>query len=315
MFRRGGIPFVIQAPHRPISKVIARLARDIGKKQLGLVLTGGAALGLTQLGILKVFERNRIAVDIITGMGFGAFIGAVYALGVELDRLTRYIVSWALSRSYLSRFNSYFFKGSFFKEKSLQTLCDKFLKDVYFEELLIPMNVMAFNIRTGKSVIFKEGKILDAIKSSMRIPKLFVPFKDTEPYLIDGSVLSPKPVFPLKQMRTDMTIVVHVTPSLGKNPKHFYRKVRGKRTPERQAAEQNYSIMAATFDSLMEQLMDTPDESLDTERFEPDLVITPNIGGIVWRDFHKINELIDAGTQVAEQVIPKIEELKWREGN
>ena len=109
MFRRGGIPFVIQSPHRPISRAIARLARDIGKKQLGLVLTGGAALGLTQLGVLEIFERNRIAVDTITGMSFGAFIGAAYALGVELDHLTRHVVKWALSRSYLSCFNSYFF--------------------------------------------------------------------------------------------------------------------------------------------------------------------------------------------------------------
>jgi NTE family protein len=314
-FRRGGIPFVIQSPHRPISRAIARLARDIGKKRLGLVLTGGAALGLTQLGVLEIFERNRIAVDTITGMSFGAFIGAAYALGVELNRLSRHVVKWALSQSYLSWFNSYLFKGSFFKEKSLQALYDTFLKDVYFEELLIPMNVMAFNIRTGKGIIFKEGKVLDAIKSSMRIPGLFVPFQDTEHYLIDGSVLSSRPMVPLKQMRADITIMVHVTPSLGKNPKYFYRKVKGVRAPEHQAAEQNYSIMAATFDSLMEQLIDSPDESPDIERLEPDLVIAPDLKGISWRDFHKVNELIDAGIQVAEKLIPKIEELKWGKKN
>jgi len=314
-FRRSGIPFVIQAPYRPISKMVARLARDIGKKQLGLALTGGAALGLAQLGILEVFERNRISVDTITGISFGAFIGAVYASGVELNRFARHIVSWALSRSYLSRFNSYFFRGKFFKEGSLQTLCDTFLNDVYFEELFIPMNVMAFNMRTGKEVIFREGKVLDAIKSSMRIPGLFVPFKHTEQYLIDGSILSPTPVLPLKQMRAHITIVVHMTPLPGKNPKYFYRRARGQLAPERQAAEQNYSIMAATFDSLMEQLTDTPDESPDMERLEPDLVITPDIGGISWRDFHRINELIDAGIQAAEKVLPRIEELKWGEGN
>jgi NTE family protein len=295
--------------------MIARLARDIGKKQLGIVLTGGAALGLTQLGILDVFEQNRISVDTITGISFGALIGAMYASGIELSRLTRHIVNWALSRSYLSRFNSYFFKGRFFKEKSLQVLCDTFLKDVYFDDLLIPMHVMAFNMRTGKGVIFKEGKVLDAIKPSMRIPGLFAPFKHTEDYLIDGSVLSLASVFPLKQMKADMTIVVHVTPPPGKTPKYLHWRARRLRAPERQAAEQNYSIMAATFDSLMEQLTDTPDESPDTDRLKPDLIITPNIGGISWRDFHRINELIDAGTQAAEKVISQIEELKWGEGN
>jgi NTE family protein len=310
-FRRSGIPFVIQAPYRPVSQVIARLARDLGKKQLGIVLTGGAALGLSQLGILEVFERNRISIDTITGISFGAFIGAVYASKIELNRLIRYVVSWALSRSYLSKFNSYFFKGQFFKEKSLQTLCDTFLKDVYFEELLIPMNVVAFDIRTGKGVIFKEGKVLDAIKASMRIPGLFVPFKHTEQYLIDGSVLYPTSVLPLKQTGAHITIAVHVTPPPGKNPQYFYQKMRGRLVSEKQAVEQNYSITAATFDSLMERLTDTPDELPTPERIEPDLVITPDIGSVSWREFHRINELIDAGTRAAESVIPQIEELKW----
>ena len=301
-FRGSGIPFVIQLPYRPISQMIARLARDLGRKQVGLALTGGGALGLAQLGVLEVFERNRIAVDFFAGTSFGALIGAAGAAGVELTRFTRYVVSWALSRSYLSRLNARFFEGRLLKEKSLHALCDAFLKDVYFEELLIPLNVMAFDIRTGRSVIFQEGKVLDAVKSSMRIPGIFAPFRQTEQYLVDSSVFYATPIAPLKQMGAHITIAVQVAPAPG---------VKKRLTPKQLLAEQNYAITAATFDGLMAHMNEMSDDAAQPAKLQPDVVILPEVGGIAWQEFHRINELIDAGIQAAEKAIPKIEELKW----
>lgn len=312
-FRRSGIPFVIQSPYRPISQTIGRLARDVGEKQFGLALTGGAALGLTQLGILEVLERNRIAIDIITGASFGAFIGAAHATGIGLRRLTHHIVEWAQSRRSLSRFHfmSSFLKGHFLKEAELQALCDMFLKNTYFEELLIPVNIVAMDTRTGNNVVFREGKVLDAVKSSMRIPGLFVPFKDTERHLIDGSVIYPTPVLPLKKMGAHIKIAIAVMPTPAESQQYFRRKIKGRLTQERRAAKQNYLLVAATFDSLMERLPDVPDSPDIIERVSPDLTIRPEVEGFTWRDFHRVNDLIECGIQAAEKIISKIEELKW----
>ena len=190
-------------------------------------------------------------------------------------------------------------------------MCDTFLKDTYFEELSIPVNVTAIDTRTGTSVVFKEGKVLDAIKSSMRIPGLFVPFKHTEQHLIDGSVIYPTPVSPLKQMGADVTLAVIVTPSPAESQEYFRQKVSRGLTLEQQAAKHNYALVTATFDSLMERLIDTPDSPDVIEHVKPDLFIIPKIKGITWQDFYKVNELIDLGTQAAEAVISKIEKLKW----
>jgi NTE family protein len=310
---KGGIPFVIQSPYRPISRMIARLARDLGQKQVGLALTGAAALGLSQLGVLEVFERNRIVVDMLVGTSFGALIGAAYAAGVEFNRFARYVVSWALSRSSFSRLGAYLGKGYCFKEKSLQILCDTFLRDVYFEDLLIPLYVIAFDVRTGKVVIFKEGKVLDAIKVSMRIPGLFAPFKHTERYLVDSSVVAYPSVFPLHQMGANMTIAVHLALPPGEILQHD--GLRGGKdrflTREQKAARQNYSMSLSTFDHLMEQLPDTPANGPSEQRARPDMIITPDTRGISWRDFHRINELMDAGGRAAEALLPTIESLKW----
>jgi predicted acylesterase/phospholipase RssA len=47
----------------------------------------------------------------------------------------------------------------------------------------------------------------------------------------------------------------------------------------------------------------------------PDVTITPNFEGISWRDFYKIDTLIEAGSNAAKDVLPLIETLKWGNGN
>ncbi len=312
-FQRSGVPFVIQSPYRPISQVIGKLARDVGEKQFGLALTGGAALGLIQLGILEVLEQNRIAIDMITGASFGALIGAAHAAGVEIRRIKQQVIEWAQSRRSFSRLQYFtgFLKGRFFREAEFQALCDRFLKNTYFEELLFPVTVVAIDTRTGNTVVFREGKVLDAVKSSMRIPGLFVPFKKTERHLIDGSVVCPTPVAPLKKMGAHITLAVSVMPSAVESQKYFRQKIKGRLTQEQRTAKQNYLLVTATFDSLMERLQDLPDSPDVVERVTPDLIIRPDVKGFTWRDFHRINELIECGSQAAEEVISKIEKLKW----
>jgi len=309
-FRGTGIPFVIQSPHRPISQVTARLARDIGNRRMGIALIGGAALGLSQLGMLEVLERNRIAIDMIVGTGFGAFIGACYALGIELSRLTRYLVSWAMEQTYMFRVHSFVFRGQLLRGNQLQDLFDTFLQDVYFEDLQIPLHVTALNVRAGRGVMFREGKVLDAIISSMRISGLFVPFKETERYLVDNSMFLPTLLRPLRQMGAHILLAVQIPLLSQESSRTFALSQRRWWQPKRYNTRQNQALMAATFDNLMDQMTDHAPDAPSVQPIEPNVVITPRISGVSWRDFHKINDLIEAGAQAAEAVIPTLEQLK-----
>ncbi len=312
--RQSGVPFVIQSSSRQISQTIGRLAREIGKKRFGMAFTGGAALALAQVGIMEVFERNRITFDMMTGVSFGALIGGSYAAGIELERIKHHVIEWAQNCRPIAPFDiRRWFRHEFFLDDGLHHLCDALLGNVYFDELAIPLHVVAIDTRSGAGVVFKEGRVIDAVKNSMRIPKLFVPFARTERHLIDGSVISPTPVHPLKQMGANITVAVAVTPTPKESQKFFQQNPRGRLTPDEKAARENYALVAATFDGLMDRLTDEPDDAELVERVAPDIFILPEIRGISWRDFHQVPRLIEMGAAAAEAVIGQIETLRWGE--
>ena len=311
-FQKSGIPFVIQAPYRPISQAIGRLAREVGGKQFGIALGGGAALSLTQLGILEVLERNRITVDMIAGVSFGALIGAALAAGIEFRKVKEAVVSWAKSSRMVSPWSwRRWLSPKFFLDSGLENLCRGLLENVYFDDLKLPLNVLSVDTRTAASVAFKEGRVLDAVQASMRIPEVFVPFPQTEAHLIDGSVLYPMPVLPLKRMGANICAAVAVTPTPAESQHYFQQKPMRRLSVEQRAVRENYALVSATFDSLMDSLTESPEGMASEEQITPDALIVPQCKGISWKDFHQVHTLIDIGIQAAEEVLPRIEKLKW----
>ncbi|MFT5600838.1 MAG: NTE family protein, partial [Flavobacteriales bacterium] len=50
-------------------------------QKVGLVLSGGGALGYAHIGVLRALEENNIPIDYITGTSAGALVGSMYASG------------------------------------------------------------------------------------------------------------------------------------------------------------------------------------------------------------------------------------------
>jgi lysophospholipid hydrolase len=61
-----------------------RLARRLCGKSVGLVLGGGGARGISQIGIIRALEEAGIPIDMVGGTSIGAFIGALYALDADV---------------------------------------------------------------------------------------------------------------------------------------------------------------------------------------------------------------------------------------
>ena len=60
---------------------------SISNKKIGIALGGGAARGLSHIGVLKVLEEVGIQPDYIAGTSMGSFVGALYAMGYDADRI------------------------------------------------------------------------------------------------------------------------------------------------------------------------------------------------------------------------------------
>ncbi|MCJ7507580.1 MAG: patatin-like phospholipase family protein, partial [candidate division Zixibacteria bacterium] len=68
------------------------LKKQFKKKKVGLVLSGGGARGFTQIGILKVLEKEQIPIDYIAGTSMGGVVGGLFAAGYSAEELEKLVL-------------------------------------------------------------------------------------------------------------------------------------------------------------------------------------------------------------------------------
>jgi NTE family protein len=280
-FGRSGFPFVVQTPDRPISRTISRLARDIGGRRVGLALSGRGALGLSQIGVLEVLEMNKIPVDAIVGSGLGAFIGAAYAAGFEVPQIKRSILNWSRHGGYFHKWDLTFQNGRLFLGRNLIRLYEATLKDIDFKQLSVPFNVVMMNRKTGETIIFQEGKVVDALVESLGLASgFFKPLRDFETSIPDA-ILNRIQVPHLKEMGADIILT-------------FY--------PTVFADEEETDIL---FPSQSESI------SSPSHVAQVDLSIRLDVGNFSWKDFSRAQELITLGIETTQKYVSDIEQIRW----
>ncbi|MCC6287719.1 MAG: patatin-like phospholipase family protein [Chitinophagaceae bacterium] len=174
------------------------------KKNIGITLSGGGFRGIAHLGILKYLFEQNIKPDVISGASVGSLIGAFIAHGYAPDEILQFSKKEKLF-SYSDFFTS---RGGLFSTIVFEKLIKKYIPHDSFENLKIPLYVAVTDITHAKSLIFKEGSLSFAIKSSCCFPLVFQPVlynKDT--YLCDGGLLNN---FPVEQLRSICNKVIGI---------------------------------------------------------------------------------------------------------
>ena len=78
--------------------VLTFCATFAGAQKVGLVLSGGGMRGFAHIGVIRALEENHIPIDYITGTSSGAFVGALYAVGLTPDQMEQLVTSKAFKR-------------------------------------------------------------------------------------------------------------------------------------------------------------------------------------------------------------------------
>jgi NTE family protein len=153
--------------------------------RIGLALGGGFARGIAHAGVLRIFEQHHIPLHCITGVSAGAIVAAAYASGADADEIARVgcqmrfrdVAKWSICRMGVM--------GSERMKRFLEGL----LKRYRFEEMRIPLGVVATDLCTGKPVSFRdEGDVFLPIRASCAYPGLFQPVRDDDRLLVDGAM-------------------------------------------------------------------------------------------------------------------------------
>lgn len=174
--------------------------------KLGIALSGGGIRGMCHAGVLKALEEYGIKPDIIAGVSAGSIVGALYADGYSPDEIVGFFEHVEFRKMTKMRIPN----GGFFGIESFEKFLAGKLRAKTFEELKIPLRIVATNLDKGESVVFTSGNLLDAIIASSTFPVLFTPKVINGENYIDGGVFKN---FPVSTIRDDCEKVVGINAS------------------------------------------------------------------------------------------------------
>jgi len=179
---------------------------DQKKYKIGIALSGGGVKGLCHAGVLKALEEFGIKPDIISGVSSGALVGALYSDGYSPDEIAVCFEEINFRNMTKIRLPV----GGFFKTDIFQKFLNNKLRARTFEELSIPLKVVATDLDNGKSVTFSSGHLIDPIVASCSFPVLFSPKIINGIHYVDGGVLKN---FPVSTIRKDCEKVIGINAS------------------------------------------------------------------------------------------------------
>jgi len=193
--------------------------------KIGLALGGGGVRGLAHISVLETLDNMGIKPSIIAGTSMGAIIGALYASGMSgkeiRERISRILIlkddTWhdiVAKKSDLLKlakaFSAEIPRGGFINTQGFFEYLFSEIRKRTFEELEIPLLVIAADYWTAEEVVFEKGDLLSALQASMAVPGVFAPVSFAGKVLVDGGVVNLVPYDHLLD-RADFTIAVDIS--------------------------------------------------------------------------------------------------------
>jgi NTE family protein len=181
------------------------------KTKIGYALGGGAARGLSHIGVLKVLHDHGISPDIIAGTSIGALIGALYAGGLEPNEIEKLALGLDWKKLiYLADLTLPL--NGLFQGKRVVSLLRSIIGDSTFSQLRCAFACITTDIISGEQVVLREGSLIEAVRASISIPGIFTPVALNGRYLVDGGLVNSVPVSVCREMGAQYVIGVKVTP-------------------------------------------------------------------------------------------------------
>lgn len=181
---------------------LARLARILSGRALGLVLGGGGARGFAHLGVLRALEELGIEVDMVGGTSIGATMACAVAHGMDASKSAaatkKACSSWMdLTLPATAMLSGRLISRSFNEATAAWDI----------EDFWLPFFCVSTSLTTGKLKIHRRGNSARAIRSSISIPGVLPPVPEKDELLVDGSVLNSLPIDIMRTMNPSGTII------------------------------------------------------------------------------------------------------------
>jgi NTE family protein len=204
---------------------------------MGIALSGGSALGLAHIGVIRYFEEHHIPIDKIGGTSMGGLVGGLYASGLDSSQITAVVEQadwkallnpsapfadqpivdkqkWTRTFGNMTlRFGKGFSLPSGLNSGEALSLLLSHLTLAYssvsdFDELPTPFRCVATDLVSGDAVVLNKGSLPVAMRATMSLPGIFTPVKLDQMVLVDGGVLDNIPVDAVREMGAQTVIAI-----------------------------------------------------------------------------------------------------------
>jgi len=247
--------------------------------KLGVALGGGFARGLVHIGVLKVLDEAQIPVDFVAGTSAGAIIGACYCSGMSADEVAD--VARATRFKHFARWT--FSRYGFCSNDRMGTFFARVLKSTTFEELKIPLAVIATDFQTGDPITFRKGPLVGPIRASCAYPGMFLPVEIDGHSYVDGMLAYAVPTTPLRQMGAERVLAIYLSG-------HWM---------DRRAPRHLFEVIGQCFSIAQ-------DKMCELWKKDADRVLEPDVSGFSYNDFERAEELIAIGENAARALVPEL---------
>lgn len=276
-------------------------------KKIGLALGGGGAKGLAHIPMLAVFDEMGLRPHRMAGTSIGSIVGALYASGISAAQIREGVGRMVISKGdsfrdalrktdvlkWLDFMDIEFGRGGIFKgDRFIRFLYDA-MKVSTFEDLEIPLKVMATDFWTSEAVVLESGDLLPAVKASMALPGVFTPVRMGEKVLIDGGGVNPVPYDILEDC--DLVVAIDVMGKMRESRSRLPNVVR--------AVLGAFDIMQNSI--IAEKLKSNP----------PDVYIKPDIVGVDILDFYKADTVYEQAEPARRKLREQLEKVLDQPGN
>lgn len=251
--------------------------------RVALVLGSGGVRGMAHVGVLEELESAGIPVDLMIGCSAGSIVGALYADHPNASEIRSAV--WKIKTDSFFDIDLMNCRYGLSQGRTLKNVLEESVSAKSFEQLKIPLIVVASDLYSGELVPIGSGDLIKAVQASCSIPFVFVPCQHMGRVLVDGGIINPVPVKVAWDLDAEIIIAVDLSELLPKTfPTNLFEVVT--RSAEIAFMWQNESCTK-----------------------KADIVIRPKTCGVgTFNDKMKL-QIYEAGRQAAKEKIPQIKEL------
>lgn len=273
----------------------------MSKPTVGLALGGGGARGYSFIHALKAFDDLGLRPSAVAGTSIGSVIGALYCSGLSAVEVETFIRDRIRNRVRLAAdlfrvkpenarkflHNGGFRVGELNIERVLKAILPKaFPKS--FEELSIPLQVIATDYYRQCDRVFDQGLLVPALAASSAIPAIFQPVIVEGDVFVDGGISNPTPFDKLKD-KVDIIVAIDITGLPKGQPGRRPRKV---------------NVIISTGHIMQQSIT-----RAKAEYYKPDILIRPDLPGVRIYDVMKFQKILNDSVGLYDVLTEKLSDV------